>query len=119
MRIIHQYALYTRYYGVFRAADKFRLVLFAAYLPGELIVLADMLSRKTQVLKNEWSLGDEAFPWLSRMSPFRPPQVDLFEFLPQPGSQGQVSGRTVDAVAEGSPVCVSASYHFRSFSADG
>ena len=64
--------------GIFRAADEFRLVLSAAYLPGELNVLADMLSRKSQILKNEWSLGDRAFQWLSRMSPFGPPQVDLF-----------------------------------------
>ena len=63
---------------IFRVADEFHLQLSAAYLPGELNVLADMLSRSSQILKNEWSLGDRAFQWLVRLSPFGPPQVDLF-----------------------------------------
>ena len=107
-------------------ADEFHLQLSAAYLPGELNVLADMLSRSSQILKNEWSLGHRAFQWLVRLSPFGPPQVDLFAnrfnhklprfFSALPGSQGDLGGRSLNAVAGQGSVRLSASYNSRSLS---
>ena len=41
-------------------------------------VLADMLSRAGQVLKNEWRLGNRAFLWACSRSLFGAPTVDLF-----------------------------------------
>ena len=64
--------------SIFLMADEFHLTLSAAYLPGEQNVLADMLSRSRQVLKNEWALSPSTFRWVCSRSPFGPPTVDLF-----------------------------------------
>ena len=64
--------------SIFLLADGFHLTLSAAYLPGEMNAMADMLSRKGQVLKHEWSLGLETFRWVCSKSPFGLPTIDLF-----------------------------------------
>ena len=63
---------------LFRIAESLDLFLSATYLPGEMNVLADMLSRAGQVLKNEWRLGNRAFQWACSRSHFGAPTVDLF-----------------------------------------
>jgi hypothetical protein len=64
--------------SIFRLATVCRLTLSASYLPGEMNVVADLLSRAGEVLKNEWCLGPQAFQWLCSRNPFAPPTVDLF-----------------------------------------
>ena len=59
-------------------AESIGCEIFAVHVKGELNVLADMLSRREIVLKNEWRLGVEAFEWLCEMSPWGKPTIDLF-----------------------------------------
>jgi hypothetical protein len=64
--------------SIFRLATGCRLTVSENYLPGEMNVVADLLSRAGEVLKNEWCLGPQAFQWLCSRNPFAPPTVDLF-----------------------------------------
>ena len=50
----------------------------AHHLAGEKNVVADLLSRRGQICKNEWRLDQATFSWVQRHSPFGPATVDLF-----------------------------------------
>ena len=50
----------------------------AHHLAGEKNVVADLLSRRDQICKNEWRLDAATFQWVQRHSPFGPATVDLF-----------------------------------------
>ena len=50
----------------------------AHHLAGEKNVVADLLSRRGEVCKNEWKLDEATFLWIQRHSPFGPATVDLF-----------------------------------------
>ena len=59
-------------------AHKNDITLQAHHLAGELNAVADLLSRKGQVIKTEWQLHKDSFYWVQRISPFGPATVDLF-----------------------------------------
>ena len=50
----------------------------AKHLAGEKNVVADLLSRRDQVCKNEWRLDQASFAWVQAHNPFGPATVDLF-----------------------------------------
>ena len=50
----------------------------ACHLAREKTIVADLLSRRDQVCKNEWRLDAATFQWVQRLSPFGPASVDLF-----------------------------------------
>ena len=60
---------------ILRLCDTHRIQLLPQFIPGKLNVLADSLSRKSQVLGSEWTLCSEAFHQLLRRWPAT---VDLF-----------------------------------------
>ena len=59
-------------------ALKNRITVTAFHLAGERNVVADLLSRKNQVCKNEWQLDTNTFQWVQTRSMFGPATVDLF-----------------------------------------
>ena len=59
-------------------ALKNRITVTAFHLAGERNVVADLLSRKNQVCKNEWQLDANTFQWVQTRSMFGPATVDLF-----------------------------------------
>ena len=61
-----------------RLAESLDVVLQAAHIRGEHNVLADIFSRQLTALRTEWRLGRSTFQWVSRMSPWGPPTIDLF-----------------------------------------
>ena len=58
--------------------QKFDITLLANHLAGEKNAVADLLSRKGQVIKNEWRLDETTFNLIQRESPFGPATLDLF-----------------------------------------
>ena len=50
----------------------------ATHIKGDLNTVADILSRKRQILKTEWTLGVANFKWVEKESLFGRPTVDLF-----------------------------------------
>ena len=58
-----------------RLCEVHRIQLLPQFIPGKLNVLADFLSRKSQVLSSEWALCSEAFHQLLRRWPAT---IDLF-----------------------------------------
>ena len=59
---------------LFRVAVSLDLSLSATYLPGEMNVLADMLSRAGQVLKNNGDWGTEPSSGLAAAATLVPPR---------------------------------------------
>ena len=50
----------------------------AHHLAGEKNVVADLLSRRDQICKNEWKLDSATFAWVQSQSPFGKATIDLF-----------------------------------------
>ena len=82
-----------------RWTESFDVHLDARYLPGEINVLADVLSRRRQVVGTEWSLHPQVARSLLRL--WGNPSIDLFAtclnasrnvFLASPGSPGRLQG---------------------------
>ena len=61
--------------AILRLCEVHHVQLLTQFIPGKLNVLADSLSRKSQVLSSEWTLCSEAFHQLLRRSPVT---IDLF-----------------------------------------
>ena len=61
---------------VFQVAESYQMILRARHIPGRLNVLADALSRKTQVLPTEWSLHPEVTKMI--WETWWRPTIDLF-----------------------------------------
>ena len=63
---------------VWLLAESHKLHVSAVFIKGQNNVIADMLSRRDQVLKAEWMLAPETFKWVVNHSPWDEPTVDLF-----------------------------------------
>ena len=61
--------------AILRLCEVHHIQLLPQFIPGKLYVLADSLSRKSQVLGSEWTLCSEAFHQLLRRWPVT---IDLF-----------------------------------------
>ena len=59
-------------------AEELNIHLSAMFIEGKNNVIADMLSRQGQIIKAEWTLSMKTFQWVSKSSPWRAPEVDLF-----------------------------------------
>ena len=59
-------------------AEDLNIHLSAMFIKGKNNVIADMLSRQGQIIKAEWTLSMKTFEWVSQMSPWGAPKVDLF-----------------------------------------
>ena len=70
--------LMTEARTVLLLAERLDVHVTAVHVRGELNVLADMLSRRTSVIKTEWRLSDAAFQWLCANSPWGTPTCELF-----------------------------------------
>ena len=57
---------------------KHNITLTARHLAGEKNVVADLLSRKGEVCKNEWRIDEATFRWIQTQNPFGRATVDLF-----------------------------------------
>ena len=59
-------------------ADQLQIQLIPRHITGQLNVLADLASIINQVVPSEWSLCAAPFQWISLMSPWGYPMVDIF-----------------------------------------
>ncbi len=57
-------------------ADDHHIIIRSTFVPGRLNVRADALSRRNQILKQEWSLAQQVFKQICCL--WETPQVDLF-----------------------------------------
>ena len=64
--------------AVLALAESLCLTLSAVHVRGELNVLADMLSRRHAILRNEWRLATHTFQWLCDASAWGRPTLELF-----------------------------------------
>ena len=64
--------------AVLRRAEAASILLTAIHVKGELNVLADILSRRHTVLRNEWRLAPMTFHWICSVSPWGRPTLELF-----------------------------------------
>jgi hypothetical protein len=64
--------------AVFRRIESLDITPLAVHIRGEDNVLADMLSRREVLLRNEWRLGTETFRWVCDNSPWGRPLCELF-----------------------------------------
>ena len=63
---------------VFELVERLNITLSAIHVKGDLNVLADMLSRRHVILRNEWRLADKTFRWVCANSLWGSPSLELF-----------------------------------------
>ena len=74
----HSQLLMREVRQLFNLVQQLNMHLTAHHIAGALNAVADLASRRQQVLSTEWRLSDEAFAWIARQSEWGAPTVDLF-----------------------------------------
>ena len=74
----HSQLLMREAHHLFRIVQELNMHLSAHHIAGALNAVADLASRKGQVLSTEWRLSADAFAWIGKQSKWGPPAVDLF-----------------------------------------
>ena len=72
----HSLELFQLTRELFNLAQRYGVSLRVTFIPGRLNVIADLLSRKDQVLKAEWTLSNKVFQQIRSTFPYL--EVDLF-----------------------------------------
>ena len=74
----HSLALLRLTFRIWKLAEQLKVMIIPRHIAGQRNVLADLASRKGQVLPAEWSLTPQAWDWMVSQSPWGGPSIDLF-----------------------------------------